>query len=120
VNNGPFTEQNLLHVDLSAGRWLYRDDYARYGTGLAALFELHYTTTIQDADAVPFVTPGSIAAGGTITNAFNRIDVLNLTAGLHFQLTDLSNLRVAAVVPLRTDPDRQFDSEIQVSFNRYF
>jgi hypothetical protein len=120
INNGPYTEQNQLHADLSAGRWLYRNEYARYGTGVAALVELHYTTTIQDTDTVPFLTGGSFNSGGTITNTINRFDVLNLTAGLHFQLTDFSNLRVAAVAPLRTDPDRQFDSEIQVSFNRYF
>jgi hypothetical protein len=49
-----------------------------------------------------------------------NFDILNLTAGLHVQIGDRSNLRIAAVVPLLDEPDQLFDSEIQFSFNRYF
>jgi hypothetical protein len=45
---------------------------------------------------------------------------LNLTSGLQAQLGSASSLRVGAVVPLRDQPDRVFDSEVQVSFNRRF
>jgi len=118
---GRINEQNLAHVDLSLGRWLYRNPDAKYGQGLAGIFELHYTTTIQDADTFAFAS--SVRGGtifGTFANPNNRIDVLNLTSGLHWQLTQLSNFRVGCVVPLRNDPNRQFDAEIQASFNRYF
>jgi hypothetical protein len=115
---GKLTEQNLLIVDFSAGRWLYREETDAGIRGVASVFELHYTTTLQDADIVRdsqsfFGSPRFGILG-------NRLDVLNATAGLHFQLTELSNLRVAGVAPLRGAFDQQFDAEIQVSFNRMF
>ena len=117
---GTLTDQNLLHVDLSAGHWVYRNDDATYLTGVAAIAELHYTSTMQNADGFAFTAPGRLPAGGAFQNLANRTDILNLTAGLNFRIGYLSNLRVACVVPVRNQPDRQFDSEIQVSFNRFF
>jgi hypothetical protein len=115
---GKLTEQNLLIVDFSVGRWLYREESEAGLRGIATVFELHYTTTLQDADVVsdPFQFIGSPRFG----NVGNRLDVLNATLGLHFQLTEMSNLRVAGVAPLRGAFDQQFDAEIQVSFNRMF
>lgn len=115
---GKLTEQNLFIVDFSAGRWLYREETGSGLRGIAALFELHYTTTLQDADIVrsPLFSINAARFG----NVGNRLDVLNATLGAHFQLTELSNLRVAGVVPLRGAFDQQFDAEIQVSFNRMF
>ncbi len=119
---GTLTEQNLLHVDLSAAHWVYRNEVATYVTGVAAITELHYTSAMQDADGFAFTVAGGAgpAGVGTFQNLANRTDILHLTAGLHFQIGDVSNLRVGCVVPVRNAPDRQFDSEIQVSFNRSF
>lgn len=114
---GRFTEQNLWHADATFGRWLARDLEARYLDGIAGLVELHYTTTINDADIVPLGQGGFTRF---MTVPANRVDLLNLTAGLHFQLSELATLRVAAVAPLKTSPDRVFDSEIVVAFNRFF
>jgi hypothetical protein len=114
---GIFTEQNLLHMDVGLGRWLGQPMGYRYLRGMAGIVELHYTSTIQDSDQVVVNNPG-------VNQRFqvdaNRIDLLNLTSGLHFQLTPAANLRVGAVVPLKSEPDRVFDSEIFVSFNRFF
>jgi hypothetical protein len=116
-NAGTFTEQNLMHFDIALGRWLApRLDY-RYLTGIASIFELHYTSTIQDSDRIVVNAQG---IAGLITTPSNRVDILNLTSGLHFQLNELANLRFGAVVPLRADPDRVFDTELHVSFNRLF
>jgi len=58
---------------------------------------------------------------GTITNPFNRIDVLNLTAGLQAELGNTTDLRVAAVMPLsENDDERFFDTELQVQVNRRY
>lgn len=114
---GKYTEQNILHLDTTIGRWFVQNQGYRYLNGIAGVLELHYASSIQDSDSVP-VSGGSLL--GQINVPDNRFDLLNLTSGLHFQLTPLSNLRVGAVVPLRASPDRVFDSEIQVSFNRYF
>ena len=89
----------------------------RYLRGIASVFELHYTSSLQDSDRIDFPNAGLIQ---TIQVAGNRTDMLNLTSGLHFQLTPSANLRVGAVAPLKAEPDRAFDSEIYVSFNRFF
>ncbi|MFO0012721.1 MAG: hypothetical protein ACK553_08270, partial [Planctomycetota bacterium] len=82
------------------------------------VFELHYTSTIQDSDVLALPPGGPL--GGQLSNEVNRLDLLNLTSGIHAQLGPMSSLRVGAIVPLRQAPDRVFDSEIQVSFNRKF
>ncbi|MFM9115848.1 MAG: hypothetical protein ACKOU6_06765 [Planctomycetota bacterium] len=116
---GKFTEQNLLIANLSVGRWLYQREEGVL-QGVAAITELHYTTSITDADNVGNVQ-NPFDTGFTIANAYNRVDVLNFTAGLHFQIGPMSNLRVACVTPLRSEAEnRWFDSEILVSFNRNF
>ncbi len=114
---GKYTEQNILHLDTTIGRWFVQNQGYRYLNGIAGVLELHYASSIQDSDSVP-VSGGSLLGQINVPN--NRFDLLNLTSGLHFQLTPLSNFRVGAVVPLRASPDRVFDSEIQASFNHYF
>lgn len=116
---GRYNEQNLAHADLSLGHWLYRNPDATYGQGLAGVFELHYTTTIQDSDRITF-TANRGGGNGTLGSVANRLDLLNITAGLHWQITEVSNFRVGCAVPLRAEPDRAFDAEIQASFNRHF
>jgi hypothetical protein len=110
--SGTQTDQTLLYLDASVGHWLYRNPSADYLTGLAALVELHYTSTLQDGDR--------LGAGGILfTQPSNRRDILNLTFGLHGQIAQ-TDVRVGAVFPLRDKPDRLFSSEIQVQVNRRF
>jgi hypothetical protein len=116
---GKFTEQNLLIANLSMGRWLFQREEG-FLQGVAAITELHYTTSVTDADNVGNVQ-SPFSTGFSIANTYNRVDVLNFTAGLHFQIGPLSNLRVACAMPLRSETEnRWFDSEILVSFNRSF
>jgi len=115
---GVFTQQNLLQADIGVGRWLWKDSTRPYFTGLAGVFELHYTSTIQNTDEVNL--PQFNFLSGSVSNSANRVDLLNLTSGVHAQLGPMSSLRVGAVVPLKESPDRVFDSELQVSFNRRF
>ena len=82
---GTYTEQSLLYADLLAGRWLYSG--GGYLSGVAGIVELHYTTTLQDTDnlnAFGFTDGPPFMLG--LGNPANRVDYLNLTAGLHFQL----------------------------------
>jgi hypothetical protein len=114
-----FTDQNLLFLDLSVGHWLYRDPDAFALTGLAGIAELHYTTSIQDADQV--IVPRQNARPAVIGNTFNRFDVLNLTAGFDAEIANTTSLRVAAALPLEGDLDeRFFDAELQVQINRRY
>lgn len=104
-------DQTLLFLDLSVGYWLFENDTKRrYLTGMAPMIELHYTTTLQDQDL------GNLRAFTPIGHR----DVLNLTAGLFFQIGQFSSLNVAAVSPLREDFDKLFDAELGVQFVRRF
>ena len=122
---GVLQDQTLMHLDLSAGRWLVRRPRTSFLTGIAGLLEFHYTTTLQDADIVgtpvdslPFVFNFYYMEVG---NRYNRVDVTNLTAGLHFQFRKGLNMRIAAVTPLQnSESDRSFDFELGAQVNWVF
>lgn len=111
VRIGLLTEQTLLKVDVSAGRWLYRNPHA-YVTGLASIVEFHYTSTLNDGDVL-------YVGADRFGNLLNRFDLAHLTVGLHARILENTTLRVGGVFPLN-DVDRAFDAEVQVSLNRYF
>ncbi|NQV28250.1 MAG: hypothetical protein HQ518_28185 [Rhodopirellula sp.] len=112
VESASLADQTLLYLDGSAGYWWYRATDGEGLTGLASVIELHYTTTLNNADSVNL-------SGTTIGNFENRYDVLNLTAGVHSEWSGNTAVRVAVVVPLdRTQ--RFFDSETQVSVIRRY
>ncbi len=118
---GVLQDQALLFADVSAGYWVYRDPCQRLLTGIAPVIELHYSTTMQSPDAIvddiSGFTLGMDPARGV---GFGRRDVLNLTGGLHFAVGSRSTLTVAGVVPLRSNGDRDYDTEFAVQFNRRF
>ena len=105
-------DQTLLYLDASAGYWWYQSTDDSGLTGLASVVELHYTTTLNDADTANLT-------GGFIGNLDNRFDVLNLTAGVHSEWSGNTAIRFAVVVPLDRD-ERFFDSEMQVSIIRRY
>jgi hypothetical protein len=107
---GRLQEQSLLMVDLTVGKWLYRNRCGCCVTGLAPVVELHYTTTMEDTDSV-----------GGWENPFNRMDVLNLTGGVHCQMGPCCTVTVAAGVPLRDkDGDDLYDTELLLQLNRRY
>jgi hypothetical protein len=116
--SGTLTEQTLLNLDVSAGRWLHRCPNACLLTGVAATVEFHYTTTLQDSDVV--AVPPVPGAGYKFGNLENHLDIANLTAGLHVELMGNTTLRVGGVFPLTEETNRLFDAEVQVQVNRYF
>ena len=117
ADSGILTDQNALYLDFAIGSWLFRDPSRYYITGVAALAEFHYTTTLQDADHVTVRNAGDRLTFG---NTYNRLDVPNITVGIHTQVTELTDLRVSGVFPLDTGADRLFDSEIAVQVNRRY
>jgi hypothetical protein len=50
-------EQALMQLDLNAGYWVVRDPQARWLNGLAPSVELHYTTTLNNADIISTTLP---------------------------------------------------------------
>ncbi len=110
-SSSKLTDQSLFYLDWSAGYWWFRadDPDAEGVTGLASVFELHWTTAINDAQ--------STAVGNLpVISVNNRFDALNATGGIHIELNHQTALRVAAVAPLRQSRfDRFFDAEVQAS-----
>ena len=115
-----YNDQNLLFFDLSMGRWIYQSNQQnRRLRGVAAIFELHYTTSLNDADIVSAgFDDGPPGSQDTLTNPNNRLDVLNTTLGLRFLVGPKSTLTVSGVAPLRANEEHLFDSEISVQFSR--
>lgn len=111
---GKLNEQTLLFVDLSWGFWLYRNPRGSLITGLAPVVEYHYTTTLQDGEVL-----GDHQQLFQIGNTLNRMDVSNVTVGLHTELGK-TTVRVGGVFPISENPDRLYDAEVQVSVNRRF
>ena len=119
---GRFNDQTLLYVDVGGGYWLWRDPCGPLVTGLAALLEFHYTTTVNDTDSL-LATPVGVGGGGhvmSLTNPGNRVDVVNVTAAVHAELDQYTSLRVGGVFPLRGSDNRFFDAEVAAQLIRRF
>jgi hypothetical protein len=116
----------LLHADLEAGWWLYRNPNAGFLTGLASVVELHYTSTLNDANmtsgmgALTYFAFSSTLADPSSRTLANRCDIFDLTVGLHADLGNHTAVRVGAAFPLKTDANRTFDSEVAVQLDRRF
>lgn len=118
--NFRFNEQTLLRLDLGAGYWLYRNsECGWYGlTGVAPVIELHYTTTLDNAELATFdrAADNQVILG----NIANRLDILNLVVGTTFEWSNRATLAVGAVLPLRDEMDKPFDVEVNVQLNYRF
>jgi hypothetical protein len=76
---------------------------------------------MQDADVVNGpIQPRAGVSAFTVGCLDNRRDVVDLTAGVHFMMGPCTTLTVAAVAPLRTGDDREFDAEVLAQLNRRF
>ena len=117
-------QQTLMRLNAGMGLWLYRDVCRQ--RALALTCEVHYTTTLQDADIVgPFdVTPPIPAYGisGTtlsVGNLRNRTDVVNLTTGVPITLGKLTVYNGLSV-PVSGGDNRGFDCEYTLILDRRF
>jgi len=107
-----FNEQTLLYLDASYGRWLFHPPRpAGFFTGVAAMVELHYATSLAAPDEVPVFQFGQFQ--GSLFD-----DIVNVTAGINIELTGNSMLRFAGIFPFEGRPDRGFDAAWVASFVR--
>jgi hypothetical protein len=132
-------EQALMHFDIGTGFWLMQNPDARWITGIAPTVELHYTTTLENAEIVslqrdfafqvarlpgggldPNIANATAAPPPQVGNRRNRVDILDVTLGTTFVLGSRATLGTAVSLPLRDDDDRTYDWEAQVQFNYYF
>jgi hypothetical protein len=116
--SGVLNEQTLLNLDVSGGCWLYRNSCAPLLTGVAAVAEFHYTTTLCDADRFTLTSPTVV--NYTFGHLANHVDIVNVTAGVHVEIARHTTLRVGGAFPLTEGTDRLFDAEMLVQLNRFF
>ena len=118
---GRIDQQVLIRANLAAGKWLWQNDRNRIVNSFGLQGELHYTSSLNDADVVG--SPAPSFANGTefvrYGNFANRIDLLDTLVGVQtiIRQTAITN---GFVVPLRSGPDRQYDFEYSLSMNRRF
>lgn len=114
---GSLSEQTLLQLDCAFGYWLIRDPQAHLLKRLAPVIEVHETSTLQDSAVRQRVYFDRSYRFG---NAANRVDIVDLTLGLHAELAGNWFCRVGGVVPLSAGDNRGFDSEVLVQVEKQF
>jgi hypothetical protein len=122
-------EQTLLQLDWGAGYWVLRDPERHWITGIAPSLELHYTTTLDNADLVTLPADSLLHVSGgrlvqesppVVGNRRNRVDILDMTTAVTFLLGDRATVATAVAFPLKKADDRTFDWEFQLQLNYYF
>ncbi len=111
---GRIQDQALMQWDAQVGYWLRRP-YEGGGVvrGFAPFAELHYGTTVTNADILQ-------SNAFVIGNLTNRIDEMNASAGFATQLFDNLLLMVGMAAPMRRESDRGFDYQIGVRCSWFF
>jgi hypothetical protein len=127
-------EQTLMLTDLGLGYWVVQNPQARWIAGIAPTVELHYTTTLNNADIIHLPLAGrsenlfAVGPGGapipepnpTVGNLRNRIDILDITFGATFLFSDRFMIATGWAFPLRGGDDKVFNWEYQLQLNYYF
>ncbi|TWT63341.1 hypothetical protein [Rubinisphaera italica] len=139
-SEGKIRDQMLMNLDIGGGYWFYRNPAARRVTGLAGLMELHWTSTLQDADIFeanstflgepvllanrdpnPSV-PQSVIEEDPIRigNTANRMDIINATFGTTIEFSNRSTFSLGVAVPLQGGLNRTFETEITAQYNKIY
>src|SRR5262245_35726605 len=111
---GKLVDQSRVALDMQVGYWVYRR-YAGDGLrGVAPFFELHYNSTITDADQV------AAPPRTTIGVVDKRFDEVNATVGLTALFGSNLMIMTGLVVPLRDGDNRFFDYQFGVRANWFY
>lgn len=117
--------QTLLRLNYGIGRWLYLNDESRINA-LGIVAEVHYTTTLTNADIVtleildpnesplPILDRGITAGFG---NLANRVDITNLVLGVPM-LIGPTSVYNGFTIPV--SENKGFSFEYSLSINRHF
>jgi hypothetical protein len=120
---GDLEQQVLMRANVGFGRWWCYRDGSRFFHSLATMFEVHYTTALEDADlAGPFRLNSNVPqvfTQTTVGNLANRIDVVNLTAGVPM-IVGRTTFTHAFTLPIRGELNRAFDLEYSLLIDRRF
>lgn len=118
-------QQTLMRLNMNVGYWVYQNPSAHFLRSIAALFELHYTTTLNDANidrhelySYDFIIP-SPSIDISLGNSANRVDVFNMVLGCASELGD-TTITNGFVMPLSTGDNKAFDFEYNLQVQRLF
>jgi hypothetical protein len=128
TQEGKIFEQPLMRISIGGGYWLVRNPEATWLTGLAAQVEMHYVTALENARllSTQVLNPAAIGAAGApvpnfvVGNLANRIDIINLTLGTTFEISNRATTTTAFVIPLSNGDNKPFDWEFQLQLNWRF
>ena len=111
--------QTLMRLNTQFGYWLYRKPSASLLNGIAALLEVHWTSTLVDADLTEDFLIYEFAgqeARITIGNIANRVDIVNLTLGSAIEM-GRAEITPGFTIPLSTGDQKPFDWEFTLLAN---
>lgn len=119
---GRIDQQVLFRTNLAAGKWLWQNDRNRLINSMGIQGEMHYTTSLNDADVIgPIPAAPNLGVGSALgfSNTANRIDLLDSVIGFQtvLQRTLITN---SFIVPIRSGSDRIYDFEYSLSVIRRF
>ncbi|TWU21923.1 hypothetical protein [Bythopirellula polymerisocia] len=125
IGVGKIIPQTLMRLNLGWGYVLAEDPNADFIQRLSGLFEVHYTTTLNDASLgeVPLVTVSGSSITGfdtiTVGNRNNRVDIVNLVGGVSANVGNwvITN---GITAPVTTGTNRGFDFEYNLQLQRIF
>ena len=126
-DSGEFFHQTLLRLNANFGYWLTRGRRNGMPSGLAALFEVHYTTALDDPSGfsapITTIVDGSninpdIPVDATVGAGTGDYDVVNISSGF---AVDLGTCVITngVIVPV-TRSERFFDFEYNLQVNKRF
>jgi hypothetical protein len=117
--------QTLMRLNLGLGRIVVDRPGADWLRQVSLLGELHYTTTLQDANLtdIPLTTQSSVGTVPlqqiTVGNQDNRVDILNAATGVSANVGGwiVTN---GFIAPVKRAPDRGFDFEYNLQLQRLY
>ena len=120
----PLTAQTLLRLNLGLGYVLMEDPRATFMQKLTAIFEAHYTTTLNDANlwTIPVIADPGAGFGSqdlTFGNLDNRIDIVNVVSGFSMNMGNFV-VTNGFTTPITTGENRGFDFEYNLQIQRPF
>lgn len=126
---GSLKDSAYLFASYTTGFWLTRqvDANGQISRGIAPMFELHYNRTLNNPDTLRGTTTDGVDFGigrplpGDLGPTLGSFEALNLTFGVHSQLSSNCTMTVGYVLPAaghsRND---QFNGEGRLLFNYFF
>jgi len=106
---GRLNDATYLFADLGVGWWLQQRS-ERNSIGIAPTVEVHYNTSLQEADSI---TAGALQIG----NFGSNVAALNVTVGATLELGNSTNVSMGYITPIGGGTDQQLDGGFRVMFD---